>query len=73
VDDLSLVRDHAVPSVVAGSRAYGLATEASDVDRRGVFVTPTPPETTSLGEELPARRDAFLIRQHAHHYPGWPR
>ncbi|WP_307801714.1 DNA polymerase beta superfamily protein [Microbispora triticiradicis] len=28
-------------SVVAGSRAYGLETEESDVDRRGVFVTPT--------------------------------
>ncbi|WP_278247251.1 DNA polymerase beta superfamily protein [Thermostaphylospora chromogena] len=24
-----------------GSRAYGLATDASDVDRRGVFVAPT--------------------------------
>ncbi|WP_239101521.1 nucleotidyltransferase domain-containing protein [Microbispora amethystogenes] len=28
-------------SVVAGSRAYGLETGESDVDRRGVFVTPT--------------------------------
>lgn len=42
MDDLSLVRDHTVLSVVVGSRAYGLATEASDVDRRGVFVAPTP-------------------------------
>ncbi|MDN3355071.1 nucleotidyltransferase domain-containing protein [Actinomadura sp. DC4] len=42
VDDLSLVRDHTVLSVVVGSRAYGLATEASDTDRRGVFVAPTP-------------------------------
>jgi predicted nucleotidyltransferase len=42
VDDLSLVRDHTVLSVVAGSRAYGLATEDSDIDRRGVFVAPTP-------------------------------
>lgn len=31
-----------VLSVVIGSRAYGLDTEESDVDRRGVFVTPTP-------------------------------
>ncbi|MEV4458138.1 nucleotidyltransferase domain-containing protein [Microbispora sp. NPDC049633] len=31
-----------VLSVVIGSRAYGLETEESDVDRRGVFVTPTP-------------------------------
>ena len=42
MDDLSLVRDHTVLSVVVGSRAYGLATEASDVDRRGVYVAPTP-------------------------------
>lgn len=40
--DLSLVRDHTMLSVVVGSRAYGLATEDSDVDRRGVFVAPTP-------------------------------
>ncbi|GAB2822320.1 nucleotidyltransferase domain-containing protein [Actinoallomurus bryophytorum] len=36
------MRDHTVLSVVAGSRAYGLATEDSDIDRRGVFVAPTP-------------------------------
>ncbi|XVV06163.1 nucleotidyltransferase domain-containing protein [Actinosynnema sp. CA-248983] len=30
-----------VLSVVVGSRAYGLATSSSDVDRRGVFVAPT--------------------------------
>ena len=42
MDDLSLVRDHTVLSVVAGSRAYGIATEDSDIDRRGVFVAPTP-------------------------------
>ncbi|WP_307845513.1 DNA polymerase beta superfamily protein [Planomonospora sp. ID67723] len=29
-------------SVVVGSRAYGLETEESDVDRRGVFAAPTP-------------------------------
>ncbi|SEH03338.1 hypothetical protein SAMN05444920_13556 [Nonomuraea solani] len=28
-------------SVVMGSRAYGLETDASDTDRRGVFVAPT--------------------------------
>ncbi|WP_315987333.1 DNA polymerase beta superfamily protein [Actinomadura sp. HBU206391] len=37
-----LVREHTVLSVVVGSRAYGLAIEGSDVDRRGVFVAPTP-------------------------------
>ena len=42
MDDLSLVRDHTVLSVVVGSRAYGLATETSDVDRRGVYAAPTP-------------------------------
>ncbi|RZS34874.1 hypothetical protein EV193_108224 [Herbihabitans rhizosphaerae] len=30
-----------VLSVVVGSRAYGLATSESDVDRRGVYVAPT--------------------------------
>lgn len=38
--DLRLVRDHTILSVVTGSRAYGLATAGSDVDRRGVFVAP---------------------------------
>jgi predicted nucleotidyltransferase len=44
VEDLGvrLVREHTVLSVVIGSRAYGLAIEGSDVDRRGVFVAPTP-------------------------------
>lgn len=44
VDDLGvrLVRDHTILSVVVGSRAYGLAVDGSDVDRRGVFVAPTP-------------------------------
>ncbi|MGW6455828.1 nucleotidyltransferase domain-containing protein [Streptomyces sp. NPDC055078] len=37
-----LVRDHTVYSCVMGSRAFGLATEDSDTDRRGVFVAPTP-------------------------------
>ncbi|WP_405579859.1 DNA polymerase beta superfamily protein [Streptomyces sp. NBC_01190] len=37
-----LVRDHTVYACVMGSRAFGLATEASDTDRRGVFVAPTP-------------------------------
>ncbi|WP_344956135.1 nucleotidyltransferase domain-containing protein [Actinomadura miaoliensis] len=44
MDDLGvrLVRDHTILSVVVGSRAYGLAVDGSDVDRRGVFVAPTP-------------------------------
>jgi predicted nucleotidyltransferase len=37
-----LVTEHSVLSVVVGSRAYGLHTETSDTDRRGVFVAPTP-------------------------------
>ncbi|WP_254716441.1 nucleotidyltransferase domain-containing protein [Actinomadura sp. WMMB 499] len=40
--DLRLVRDHTILSVVTGSRAYGLATGGSDVDRRGVFAAPAP-------------------------------
>ncbi|MCP3760562.1 DNA polymerase beta superfamily protein [Streptomyces sp. TBY4] len=39
---LTLVRDHTVYSCVMGSRAFGLATEASDTDRRGVYLAPTP-------------------------------
>ncbi|RII18892.1 putative nucleotidyltransferase [Streptomyces sp. YIM 130001] len=37
-----LVRDHTVYSCVIGSRAFGLATDASDTDRRGVYLAPTP-------------------------------
>lgn len=37
-----LVRDHTIYSCVMGSRAFGLATGASDTDRRGVFLAPTP-------------------------------
>jgi hypothetical protein len=36
-----LVRDHTVYSCVMGSRAFGLATDGSDTDRRGVFLAPT--------------------------------
>ncbi|MFF8270001.1 DNA polymerase beta superfamily protein [Streptomyces sp. NPDC016562] len=42
MDDLTLVRDHTVYQCVMGSRAFGLATEASDTDRRGVYLAPTP-------------------------------
>lgn len=38
----ALVRDHTVYSCVMGSRAFGLATEGSDTDRRGVFLAPAP-------------------------------
>ncbi|MER5886039.1 nucleotidyltransferase domain-containing protein [Streptomyces sp. NPDC001941] len=37
-----LVREHTIYSCVMGSRAFGLATEGSDTDRRGVFLAPTP-------------------------------
>ncbi|MFJ3089878.1 DNA polymerase beta superfamily protein [Streptomyces sp. NPDC086838] len=40
--DENLVRHHTVYSCVMGSRAFGLATEDSDTDRRGVFLAPTP-------------------------------
>ncbi|MFK4226859.1 DNA polymerase beta superfamily protein [Streptomyces sp. NPDC019890] len=39
---LDLVRDHTIYSCVMGSRAFGLATDGSDTDRRGVFLAPTP-------------------------------
>jgi len=38
----TLVKEHTVYSCVMGSRAFGLATEGSDTDVRGVFVAPTP-------------------------------
>lgn len=38
----ALVRDHTVYSCVMGSRAFGLATDDSDTDRRGIFLAPTP-------------------------------
>ena len=38
----ALVRDHTVYACVMGSRAFGLATDTSDTDRRGVFLAPTP-------------------------------
>ncbi|MBC9715284.1 nucleotidyltransferase domain-containing protein [Streptomyces sp. TRM66268-LWL] len=41
-DQVALIRDHTVYSCVMGSRAFGLATETSDTDRRGVFLAPTP-------------------------------
>ncbi|MFF7393731.1 DNA polymerase beta superfamily protein [Streptomyces scabiei] len=37
----SLVRDHTIYACVMGSRAFGLATDDSDTDRRGVFLAPT--------------------------------
>lgn len=37
-----LVREHTVYACVMGSRAFGLATGKSDIDRRGVFVAPAP-------------------------------
>ncbi|MFZ3469361.1 DNA polymerase beta superfamily protein [Streptomyces sp. 4.24] len=40
--ELTLVRDHTIYSCVMGSRAFGLATETSDTDRRGVYLAPTP-------------------------------
>jgi predicted nucleotidyltransferase len=36
-----LVREHTIYACVMGSRAFGLATDASDTDRRGVFLAPT--------------------------------
>ncbi|MFF4806513.1 DNA polymerase beta superfamily protein [Streptomyces sp. NPDC001351] len=38
----TLVRDHTIYACVMGSRAFGLATDGSDTDRRGVFAAPTP-------------------------------
>lgn len=37
----SLVRDRTILATVVGSRAFGLSTETSDTDTRGVYVAPT--------------------------------
>ncbi|MEV8536934.1 nucleotidyltransferase domain-containing protein [Streptomyces sp. NPDC051211] len=42
MNEQTLVTDHTVYACVMGSRAFGLATEASDTDRRGVYLAPTP-------------------------------
>ncbi|MFD5080970.1 DNA polymerase beta superfamily protein [Streptomyces sp. NPDC058371] len=42
MDPEALVRDHTIYACVMGSRAFGLATDGSDTDRRGVFLAPTP-------------------------------
>ena len=58
-----LVTDHTVLSVVVGSRAYGLRTESSDTDRRGVFVAPTPlfaEEASRLLRGRPASEATFI-------------
>lgn len=39
--DLTIVASHTIYSAIVGSRAYGLAGESSDTDRRGVFQAPT--------------------------------
>ncbi len=41
VDGDELVRDHTIYAAVVGSRAFGLDTDASDTDTRGVYVAPT--------------------------------
>ncbi|MFG6199340.1 DNA polymerase beta superfamily protein [Nonomuraea sp. JJY05] len=53
--------DDMILTVVMGSRAYGLETETSDTDRRGVFVAPT---TAFWRLEKPAtHRDGPLPEQ----------
>ncbi len=42
MDHAALIRDHTVYSCVMGSRAFGLTTQESDTDRRGIFLAPTP-------------------------------
>ncbi|MEO3890972.1 nucleotidyltransferase domain-containing protein [Nonomuraea sp. B5E05] len=53
--------DDLILSVVMGSRAYGLETEDSDTDRRGVFVAPTAAFWRL--EKPPTHRDGPLPEQ----------
>ncbi|WP_084963520.1 DNA polymerase beta superfamily protein [Thermoactinospora rubra] len=57
----ALIHDDLILSVVTGSRAYGLQTDASDTDRRGVFVVPT--EALWRLDKPPAHRDGPLPEQ----------
>jgi hypothetical protein len=41
-DGHRLVREHTIYAAVVGSRAFGLDTDASDTDTRGIFQAPTP-------------------------------
>jgi uncharacterized protein len=41
VDGDRLVEEHTVYAAVVGSRAFGLSTDTSDTDTRGVYVAPT--------------------------------
>ena len=50
-----LVTRHTVLSVVAGSRTFGLATETSDTDQRGVYALPV---ATYFGLTKPATHHA---------------
>jgi uncharacterized protein len=59
LDGHELVDEYTVISVIVGSHAYGLATDESDVDRRGVYIPPTSlfwrfdkPQSTVDGPEL---------------------
>ena len=38
----ALVTDHTILACVVGSRAFGLATDDSDTDTRGIYLAPTP-------------------------------
>ncbi|MBE1488647.1 nucleotidyltransferase domain-containing protein [Plantactinospora soyae] len=42
VDGADLLARHTIYAAVVGSRAFGLDTEGSDTDIRGVYVAPTP-------------------------------
>lgn len=41
LDEAALVTEHTIYAAVVGSRAFGLATDESDTDTRGVYVAPT--------------------------------
>ena len=60
---------------IHGSRAYGLATETSDTDLRGVFVPPPLAFTGFVAQpdqiEPAAERVLYEIRKFFHHYRGF--
>lgn len=56
--DAFLLREHAIYRCVIGSRAYGLDDEASDTDRRGVYLPPAEMQWSLFGVPTQIELDA---------------
>ncbi|WP_326639450.1 nucleotidyltransferase domain-containing protein [Streptosporangium sp. NBC_01755] len=59
--EVRYIPDHSVLSVVVGSRAYGLESEDSDVDLRGVHLLPLEEVVGLRTGELEEARDVSRL------------